>query len=149
VAGVEPVSLIVTALVAGAAKGGGDAVTEGVKDAYAELKAVIARRFAERPPAQAALAEIETQAAEQGGDQVNAPWRTVLEGEIVRSGADGDADLLARAQALMELLDAAGARAGRYTVDARGSQGAVIGDSNTVTQDFRAMPGPPSVDSAT
>jgi len=85
VAGVEPVSLIVAALISGAAAGGKAAVTEGVKDAYAGLKALVTRRFAERPSAQAALAEIETQAAEQGGEQVDASCRTVLEGEIVRA----------------------------------------------------------------
>jgi len=38
---------------------------------------------------------------------------------------------VAAAQALMSLVDEAGTRAGKYTVDMRGAQGAQIGDHNT------------------
>jgi hypothetical protein len=50
--------------------------------------------------------------------------------ELAEAAAGQDADLLAAAQALLSLLDAAGARAGKYTVDVRGAQGVQVGDYN-------------------
>ena len=45
-------------------------------------------------------------------------------------GAEHDTDLVAAAQALMSLMDKAGARAGKYTVDTRGAYGVQVGDHN-------------------
>ena len=42
---------------------------------------------------------------------------------------------------LMSLVDAAGAGAGKYTVDVRGAQGVQIGDHNRQDNVFRAPPG--------
>ncbi len=41
----------------------------------------------------------------------------------------------------MSLVDEAGTRAGKYTVDMRGAQGAQIGDHNTQRNIFGAPPG--------
>jgi hypothetical protein len=48
--------------------------------------------------------------------------------ELAKTGADGDRDLIAAAQALLDLISEADRRAGKYTVDARGAQGVQIGD---------------------
>jgi hypothetical protein len=45
------------------------------------------------------------------------------------------------AQALMSLIDKAGARAGKYTVDTRDAYGVQIGDHNKQDNVFRALPG--------
>ena len=45
----DPITLIVTALAAGAALGVSDTASSAVKDAYAELKALVKKRFAGRP----------------------------------------------------------------------------------------------------
>jgi hypothetical protein len=45
-----------------------------------------------------------------------------------RGWAGHDLDLVAAAQALMNLVDEGEARAGKYTVDVRGAQGVPIGD---------------------
>jgi hypothetical protein len=50
--------------------------------------------------------------------------------ELAKAGADGDRDLIAAAQALLELLGEAEERPGKYTVDVRGAQGVQIGDHN-------------------
>lgn len=52
----EPISLIIAALVAGAAKAAGDAAP----DAYNGLKALIKRKFAGEPKAEMVLSEHET-----------------------------------------------------------------------------------------
>jgi len=49
----EPISLIVTALVAGAVAAAKDTAEQGVKDTYQGLKTLIKRKFANDPLAQA------------------------------------------------------------------------------------------------
>jgi hypothetical protein len=56
-------------------------------------------------------------------------WKEPLLAELTKVGVDDD--LVATAQALMRLIDAEGSRAGKYNVDARGSQGVQVGDGNT------------------
>lgn len=127
----DPTTLIETALAAGAALGVQDTASEAVKEAYARLKALVIRKFTGRAAAERVLAKHE-----------DAPqiWQKPLTKELVEAGADRDADLVAAAQALMSLVDAAGSRAGKYTVDARGAQGLQIGDRNTQHNVFNAEP---------
>ena len=125
----DPITLIVTALAAGAASGVTDTASSAVKDAYASLKALVKKRFAGRTEAELVLAKHE-----------NAPqiWQAPLTAELGEAGADRDAELVAAAQALMSLVDEAGSLTGKYTVDARGAQGMQIGDHNTQDITFNA-----------
>jgi len=127
----DPVTLIVTALAAGASSALRDGASAAVKDAYARLKALVKRRFAARPKGELVLAEHE--AAPQ-------TWQTPLAAELSAAGADGDADLVAAAQALMSLVDEAGSRAGKYAVTVSDSQGVQVGDHNTQTNTFGPRP---------
>ena len=61
----DPITLIVTALVAGAALGAQDTVSAMVKDAYAGLKALVKKRLGGGPGAELVLARHE-QAPETG-----------------------------------------------------------------------------------
>src|SRR5262245_53810138 len=117
--GMDPITLIVTALAAGAAQGLKDSVSSAVKDAYARLKALVKNRLADRPDAEVVLARHE---------QAPETWQAPLMAELGEAGANQDADLVAAAQTLMNLVDEVGARAGKYTVDARDAQGVQIGD---------------------
>ena len=128
----DPVTLIVTALAAGAASALQDGTSAAVKDAYARLKALVTKRFAGRAKAELVLAE--HQAAPQ-------TWEKPLAAELSAAGAESDADLVAAAQALMSLVDEAGSRAGKYVVTVRDSQGVQVGDHNTQTNIFRPGPG--------
>ncbi len=116
----DPITLIVTALAAGAALGVQDTASAMVKDAYASLKALVRRRLGGDPGAELVLTRHE-----------HAPetWQAPLMAELARAGADGDGDLIAAAKALLDLAGEAGG-AGKYTVDARGAQGVQIGDRN-------------------
>ena len=127
----DPVTLIVTALGAGAGSALQDGASEAVKDAYARLKALVKKRFAGRPKAELVLAEHES-----------APqtWDKPLAAELSAAGADADTDLVAVAQALMRLVDEAGSRSGKYVVTVRDSQGVQVGDRNTQTNIFRSGP---------
>jgi hypothetical protein len=128
----DPVTLIVTALAAGAATGITESAASAVKDAYTSLRALARKRLAGRPDAGLILARHET-----------APetWQAPLVAVLEEAGAEDDTDLVTAAQALMSLMDEAGARAGKYTVDARGAYGVQVGDHNRQDNVFRAPPG--------
>jgi hypothetical protein len=124
---VDPVSLIVAALAAGAVAGAQNSATEAVKDAYAGLKALVRRRLTGRPAGEVALDQ-HAQEPEQ--------WETALAGELVKADLGGDTEVVSAAQALMGLLDADGTRSGKYLVDVRGAQGVQVGDRNTQHNTF-------------
>jgi len=128
----DPITLIVTALAAGAAMGITDSTSSAMKEAYAWLKALAKKRLAGRPDAEVLLARHE---------KAPETWQGPLMAELTVAAANHDRDLVVAAQALMNLVDSAGASAGKYTVDVRGAQGVQIGDQNRQDNVFRAPPG--------
>lgn len=119
----DPVTLVTTALAGGA----GQVASAAVTDAYQALKQLLARKFAGRPAAEVALAEHE-----------NDPdtWRAPLTKQLADSRAATDRDVIEVAQRLLALLDAAEARAGKYTVDLSAAHGVQVGDHNTQINRF-------------
>jgi hypothetical protein len=115
----DPVTLIVGALSAGALKGAGETATSAVKDAYTALKIAVAARFAERQVSVAVLDEHE--------DDPETYEKPLAKKVQQANGAD-DPRIVELAQALMRLMHDEGARAGKYTVDVRGAKGVQIGD---------------------
>ncbi len=128
----DPVTLIVTALAAGAATGVTESASAAVKDAYARLRALVRKRLADRPDAELVLARHETSPE---------TWQAPLVAVLAEAGAEHDTDLVAAAQAFMSLADDSGARAGKYTVDTRGAYGVQVGDHNRQDNVFKATPG--------
>jgi hypothetical protein len=114
-------------LAAGAASGAGQAATTAVKDAYQGLKRLVSARFTGRKAAEVALTEHEADPE---------TWRAPLAAELVRTAAVDDPQVIEAAQRLMALLDEAGSKNGKYTVDLRGAQGAQVGDHNTQHNTF-------------
>jgi hypothetical protein len=125
----DPIALIVTAPAAGAALGTQDTVSAMVKDAYAGLKVLVKKRLGGGPTAELVLARHE---------QAPETWQAPLMAELAGTGADGDRDLIAAAQALLDLVSQAEGRTRRYTVDVRGAQGVQIGDHNRQDNAFKA-----------
>jgi hypothetical protein len=125
----EPISLILAALLTGATKGAAEAAGSAVKDAYTALHDLLRRRLAAKPAAGTAIAEYPA-------DPDN--WGPALEAFLRQAGADRDEELVAAAEAVMEEADPDGARAGKYTVDLRGAQGVQVGDGNTQHNTFGA-----------
>ena len=117
----EPITLIVLALAAGAASGIQGVASSAVADAYTSLKALVKRRLANRPDGELVLARYEDEPQ---------TWEAPLAAELTAAKADTDDDLVAAAKTLMSLADHAGFRSGKYNVDARDSQGVQIGDHN-------------------
>jgi hypothetical protein len=127
----DPITLIVTALIAGATTGALDSVKDGAKAGFKaaaeKLRGLVKRRVAGNPGAEAALAELEADPR---------TWKAPLAAKLTQLGAADDADLVAAAQALMELVDQAGARAGKYNVTITGSKGVQVGDGNIQVNRF-------------
>jgi len=120
----EPVSLIVAALVAGAAKAAGDAVP----DAYIGLKTLIKRKFAGEPKAEMVLEEHESDPETYG---------VPLKKKLAEAGADQDEEIVQAAQELLKQLRPEETTAGKYKVEFQGEvKGAQIGDHNTQTNTF-------------
>jgi hypothetical protein len=129
---VDPVSVIVTALAAGAGSGLKDAASSAVTDAYQRLKALARRKVAARHDGALVLDRHE---------QDPQTWDRPLAGELAAAGAGQDAALVAAAQDLLGLVDAAGTEAGKYQVAVHGSQGVQVGDHNTQHNTFTQPPG--------
>src|SRR5215831_8660041 len=110
----DPVTLILTALAAGAALGVKDTASAAVKDAYQGLKALVKKRFAGRRDGELVLSRY-----------AEAPdtWQGPLAAELTAVGAGTDVDLVVAAQALMRLADEAGSRAGKYDIQVYDGQG--------------------------
>jgi len=123
----DPITLIVTALAAGAALGVQNIASTMVKDAYGNLRALVRKRLGGGTGAEVVLSKHE---------QAPETWQAPLMAELAQAGAAGDSDLIAAAKALLDLVG--GAEAGKYTVDARGAQGVQIGDHNRQENVFNA-----------
>ena len=127
----EPVTLILTALAAGASAGALDSLKDDVKEkasaAYTRLRDLAARRVSGRPHGELALAEYG--AAPQ-------KWESLLSAELTEAGAHRDEALVAAARAFMELEDQAGAAASKYAVTITDSQGVQVGDGNIQVNKF-------------
>ncbi len=87
----EPISLIIAALVAGATK----AASNVAPDAYKGLKALIKRKFAGEPKAEMVLEEHETDP-----ETYEAP----LKKKLAEAGADKDEEIINKAESLLKQL---------------------------------------------
>jgi hypothetical protein len=117
----DPVTLIVTALVSGAGLGLKDAASSAITDAYNGLKGLVRRKLAGRPGGELVLARHE---------QDPPVWEKPLAQELTAVSAGDDPDLVSAAQALMQLVDAAGSAAGKYQVVASDHAAAAGRDVN-------------------
>jgi hypothetical protein len=123
----DPVTLIVTALAAGAAAALQDETKSAVKAAYARVRELAKKRFT-HPDNGEYLMEKHAEDPET--------WGKPLAKELEQAGAARDPDLVTAARELMRLLDARGSREGKYVVSVRDSRGVQIGDGNTQTNYF-------------
>jgi hypothetical protein len=112
----DPVTIILTALVAGAAKAAGDTVP----DAYQGLKALVQKKFSGKPAAEMVLEE-----HEKDPETYGAP----LKKNLVEAGIDKDEEILKAAEELLKQLDPQAAAAGSITIG-QGAKG-IIGQTVT------------------
>ena len=128
----EPTTLIVSALVAGAAAALQETASQAVKDAYVGLKALIQKRFAGRPEAEMALAQHEKKPE---------VWEVPLKDALTETGADKkDGDIVQAAEKLLKLVQPQQVGTGKYSVQIGEARGVVIGDQAKVDMTFDEEP---------
>jgi len=127
----DPVTLIIAALAAGASAGAIDALKDNTKEAakaaYGKLLDLVKRRFRGNAKAEETLAD------HQGDPET---YAKPLAKKLTEAGAADDDELVAAAKALLELVDKAGAEHGKYNVTVSGSKGVYVGDYGTQTNTF-------------
>jgi hypothetical protein len=114
----DPVTLVVAALAAGAAAGAGDVATEAIKDAYAGLKTALKRLFTGRPKGEETLTDYEADP-----DTYEKPLAKQLE----EAGVGEDDEVQAAAERLLKLADQGGIKT-KYHVTVNGGVVGIIGD---------------------
>ncbi len=125
----DPVTLIVAALVIGAAAGLQDTATAAVKDAYSGLKSLIRSRFGHHDQ----TIDEQLAAVDQKPDTDPAPLAEKL--RSVRAG--DDAELVQAAQALLEKADPDGKQRQQIqNIIISNSKGVVGNNAGTVTMNF-------------
>lgn len=118
----DPVSLVVAALTAGAAAGLSSAASSAVTDAYAQLQRLAAARLRTWRP---------------GSERVlDRPWEPTQEAEdglrslLTDAGAADDWVLVSSAQELLGLVRPVATASRGLPVDLRGASGIQVGDHN-------------------
>lgn len=128
----DPLTLILTALGAGATAGTKEVTSNALKDAYTGLKTLIQREFAGKSSAKLALTEYE-----------NDPetWAVPLKKILAQTQVDQDSEIIEAAQRVMAQVNPQQAAMGKYNVQITGNiQGFAQGDYQHVTMNFRNEP---------
>jgi hypothetical protein len=118
----DPVTLIVMALTAGAAAGVKDVASAVVTDAFANLKALARDALAVRRNGQLVLDEHEADPE---------VWERPLKRELAEAGAGENADLVAAAENMLKLAQERGWTGPKYAVTIKDSEKIQIGDYGT------------------
>jgi len=126
----DPVTLIVTALVAGAAAGAGDTATQAIKDAYAAFKSLIKKKFAGNSAAEGAVEKLEKSPE---------AWTPALKEEIAAAGLDKDDQVLAAARALIDDAKSVGVEVG-VSQSAHGNQNVQVANAHGVSVSYGTPP---------
>ncbi|MBD2364359.1 hypothetical protein [Anabaena sp. UHCC 0399] len=124
----DPISLVIAALGAGAIAAAKDTAGVAVKDAYQGLKALIKKKFESEPKAQMVLEEHETDP-----ETYEAP----LKKKLAEAGIDKDEEIIKLAQELLKQEKPEESAAGKFNTVFQGEvKGVQIGDRNTQTNTF-------------
>jgi hypothetical protein len=121
----DPITLILSALAAGAIAGAKDTAADAVRDAYGALKGLVRRRLEGDTAREVALEKHEEDPE---------VWKEPLKKALTEAGADRDEEILELARTLLEQIPPDSA-AGKYVTNVYGGEiGALVqGDHATVT----------------
>ncbi|MGW0635020.1 hypothetical protein [Nocardia salmonicida] len=123
---VDPITVITTALIAGAAAGGTDAASAAVRDTYIALRNRISR----------VAADPETSAAIAANEAAPGSNRADIEAALSRDHLMDDTQLRTFAVALLSRLPASG----MDTTFVKDSYGVQVGNENSLTMNFGNNP---------
>ena len=121
----EPISLIIAALGAGAIAAVKDVAGTAVKDSYQSLKTLIKKKFESEPKAQ--IAQMVLEEHEKDPETYEAP----LKKKLAEAGVDKDEEIIKMAQELLKQEKPEEFKAGKYNTqiggDFKGNQGDISG----------------------
>lgn len=124
----DPLTIIVAALSAGAAAAAKDTASQAVKDAYAGLKSIIQKRFADKSKPELVLKQHESDPE---------TWEKPLRKTLEDAKTDQDPQVLESAQKLLELVHPEQHAQGQFNVQTTGTvQGQQIGNFGTQSNVF-------------
>ncbi len=127
----DPISVVIAALAAGAIAATKETAGTVVKDAYQGLKGLIKKKFAGEPKAEMVLEEHATDP-----ETYEAP----LKKKLAEAGIDRDEEIIKAAQELLKQEKPEESAAGKYTTqigrDFKGIQGDISGDFKGVQGDI-------------
>jgi hypothetical protein len=104
----DPVTLILTSLGAGASAGGQAIANDAIRDSYSGLKALIVRKFAGKPSAEVALNEHESDPK---------TWEAPLKKALMQEHVDQDQEIIEAAKKVMTQVQSQQAAMGKYMAD--------------------------------
>jgi len=129
----DPISLVVAAIVAGLTAGVTDTAKTAVTDTYQAFKARLLPKVEANEDAKSALVALEKKPDSEGR-------QLSVKEELASLEVEKDTELIRLAQTFLEQLDQKGAQSGKYVITIQNAQGTVIGDQNTVRQNFTNRP---------
>ena len=132
----EPISLVVGALVAGASAALKDTASQAVKDAYQGLRTLVVHYWMKGTEGTDTAKEAEAKVLLDNLEEDPNTYQVPLEKKLTKVMPQVDRDLVEKAQQVYQLLDEAGFSAGKYKVSMGNAQGVQIGDFNTQTNTF-------------
>ena len=119
----DPITLIVSAVVAGVGAAAKDTAGQAVRDAYGGLKTLLKRRLARTPGGADALEQAEADGAVD---------EAAVRAAVAESGAAADEEIAAAAGEVMKAHDPDGFAQGKYTVSIGGVAINVSGGAKSV-----------------
>ncbi len=131
----DPVTLIVSALVSGASAATKDTASAAVKGAFQRLNDMIRIGVKGDAPAEMALMEAPKDAE---------TWQKPLEKAVTDHRLGNDQEVVALARQLLELIESGQPSVSKYDVDIKSSKGVVIGDHAKVDMVFEESPDRPT-----
>ncbi|MBU7586512.1 MAG: hypothetical protein KAF91_27225 [Nostoc sp. TH1S01] len=128
----EPISIIITALGAGAIAATKETAGTAVKDAYQGLKALIKKKFADQGK------EDDSNIVDKHEKKLDSEaFKALLKEELTNLGVDKDAEVIKLAQELLKQEKPEESAAGKHNTIFQGEvKGAQVGDRNTQTNTF-------------
>ena len=132
----EPISMIVGALVAGSSAALKDTASQAVKDAYSGLRTLVIHHWNNKVSGNDSKLEQEAKILISNLEDDPETFQVPVEKKLSEIIPEPSAELVDKAQALYELLDKNGFDTGKYNVTVQGGKGVQVGDNNTQINKF-------------
>jgi hypothetical protein len=131
----EPVTMLVGALVLGSSEALKDTASQAVRDTYQGLKAAVIHAWQKKAGENEQIAR-EAEVLISNLEQDPDTFRTPLEKRISSSIPEPSQEIIDKAKSLYELLDRPGFDTGKYNVTIKKAKAVQVGDKSTQTNNF-------------